>query len=68
MISSFSVYPNARRKAVAIIREGRGTQFDPDIVDAFLQIREEFRTIALRFADFDDERSALALPNPTEFQ
>ena len=38
-------------QAVAIIREGRGAHFDPDVVDAFLEIAEEFRAIAERFAD-----------------
>ena len=38
-------------QAVAMIREGRGTHFDPDVVDAFLEIAEEFRAIAERFAD-----------------
>jgi putative two-component system response regulator len=40
-------------KAVEIITEGRGTHFDPDITDAFLEIREEFRAIARRYADSD---------------
>lgn len=34
-----------------IITEGRGTHFDPDVVDAFLQDREEFAAIAARLAD-----------------
>jgi putative two-component system response regulator len=42
-------------KAVEIITEGRGRHFDPDITDAFLEIREEFRTIAKRFADTDGD-------------
>lgn len=40
-------------KAVQIMVEGRGSHFDPDIVDAFLEIQEEFRTIAKRYADSD---------------
>jgi putative two-component system response regulator len=42
-------------KAVAIIREGRGKHFDPDVVDVFLMIEGQFRTIADRFADTDEE-------------
>jgi response regulator RpfG family c-di-GMP phosphodiesterase len=42
-------------QAVAIIREGRGSHFDPDICDAFLARHEEFRTIAARFADSDQD-------------
>ena len=38
-------------QAVAMIREGRDQHFDPDIVDAFLECAEQFRTIAARFAD-----------------
>lgn len=38
-------------RAVAMIREGRDQHFDPDIVDAFLECAEQFRTIAARFAD-----------------
>jgi len=39
--------------AVAIMVEGRGSHFDPDILDAFLEIQEEFRQIAFRHADSD---------------
>ncbi|MDR3435354.1 two-component system response regulator [Telmatospirillum sp.] len=39
--------------AVAIIVEGKGTHFDPDVVDAFLEIEDEFRTIARLHADSD---------------
>ncbi len=37
-------------EAVRIIGERCGTHFDPDVVDAFLEDREEFRRIADRFA------------------
>lgn len=47
-------------QAVRIIVEGRGTHFDPDMVDAFVGIAEEFRAIALRFADSDDDLSRKA--------
>lgn len=40
-------------KAVGIILEGRGNHFDPDIVDAFLELDEDFRAIAAQFADTD---------------
>jgi putative two-component system response regulator len=42
-------YPHDR--AVSIILEGRGTHFDPAIVDAFVKIRNEFHEIAKRFRD-----------------
>lgn len=34
-----------------LIVAGRGGHFDPDVVDAFLTIHEEFRAIAERYAD-----------------
>jgi putative two-component system response regulator len=51
--------PMPHERAVEIIREGRGTHFDPDVVDAFLAIEGTFRNIALTFADSDEEREAL---------
>jgi putative two-component system response regulator len=47
-------------KAVEIIREGRGTHFDPDMVDAFLELAETFREIASRFADSDQDMAQKA--------
>jgi len=38
-------------KAVEIITEGKGTHFDPDVVDAFIILQSEFDAIAKRFAD-----------------
>jgi putative two-component system response regulator len=52
--------PFTHAKAVQIIKEGKGTHFDPDMVDAFLELQDEFRKTALQFADFDEERAALA--------
>ena len=40
-------------QAVEIITQGRGSQFDPDMVDVFLAIHEEFKDIAQRNADTD---------------
>jgi putative two-component system response regulator len=39
--------------AVKIIVEERGQHFDPDVVDAFMQVEQEFAIIAQRFADSD---------------
>lgn len=36
--------------AVQAMKKRRGTNFDPDVLDAFLEAREEFRQIAGRFA------------------
>jgi putative two-component system response regulator len=45
-------------EVVQWITAGRGTQFDPDMVDAFLRVREEWRRIAIEFADEHDEAPA----------
>ena len=58
--------PVTHEKAVETMAEGRGTQFDPDILDAFLEIQDTFRQIALRFADFEEERRALAYDGKNE--
>jgi CHASE2 domain-containing sensor protein len=51
-IISPRVYKTAQlhEEAVRIMSEKRGTNFDPDVVDAFLEVNEEFRKIASRFA------------------
>jgi putative two-component system response regulator len=45
----------SHEKAVQIIADGKGSHFDPDMVDAFLDIQEEFRSIARRYADSDSD-------------
>jgi putative two-component system response regulator len=35
--------------------EGKGSHFDPDIVDAFVAIQDEFQAIAARFVDTDND-------------
>ena len=49
------VYKNSmsHEKAITIIAEGRGSHFDPDMVDAFLAIQDEIQMIANRYADSD---------------
>lgn len=54
--------PFSHEKAVAIISGDAGSHFCPDVVAAFLELREEFRRIALELADTEDERQALAQP------
>jgi putative two-component system response regulator len=51
--------PLPHEKAVAIIRAGQGVHFDPDLVDAFLELETVFRNIAIAYADFDEEREML---------
>jgi CHASE2 domain-containing sensor protein len=43
--------PLTHEEAVRIIIKDKGTHFDPDIVDAFLTVSEEFRKIAREHAD-----------------
>jgi adenylate cyclase len=38
-------------KAVEIITEDKGSHFDPEVVDAFLRVKENFREIAFKYAD-----------------
>ena len=44
-------------KAVAIVAEGRGSHFDPNVVDAFMEIKATFRQIADRFRDEDEPQA-----------
>ena len=52
-IISRRIYKSAstHEQACSAIVKGRGTQFDPDVVDAFIDIAEEFRDIALKYPD-----------------
>jgi len=52
--------PFSHEKAIAIIRDGKGSHFDPLMVDTFLELEEEFRVIALEFADFEEEKDVLS--------
>ena len=60
-------------QAVAIIFQGRASHFDPDLVDAFIEIQDEFQAVALRYADTDQdmqkkmEYMAIAIAEEAEF-
>ncbi len=43
--------PISHKDAMKIITKGRGSHFDPDIVDALVKIEGEFMTIALEYAE-----------------
>lgn len=43
-------------QAAHVIADGRGKHFDPDMVDAFLQVNALFRDIATQYHDFTDDR------------
>jgi putative two-component system response regulator len=38
-------------QAVVVIFQNRASHFDPDMVDAFIEIQDEFAAIAQRFPD-----------------
>jgi putative two-component system response regulator len=48
-----SAMPHA--KAASIIEQGRGSHFDPDVVDAFVAVQHEFVAIAQKYADSDED-------------
>ncbi len=41
------------QQALDVMRKGRGTHFDPDVLDAFFEIEGEFAAIAEEFRDAD---------------
>jgi len=47
--------PFPHDKAVQMIIDGRGTHFDPDMVDAFVELQDEFLAISQRYADSEAE-------------
>jgi putative two-component system response regulator len=52
--------PYSHETAVSIITKGSGSHFDPDVVAAFLRIEAQFRAIAERFADTEEDIRAKA--------
>lgn len=52
--------PFSMEKSLSIIKEGSGCHFDPDMVEAFLQITDKCQAIAQRFADSESEVAAKA--------
>ena len=44
----------SHKQAVALIRQGRGNHFDPDVVDALLEIADEFEDISERYSDVEE--------------
>ncbi|MCZ7583813.1 MAG: two-component system response regulator [Deltaproteobacteria bacterium] len=43
-------------RAHQIIREGRGTHFDPDVVDAFFEVQAQIRDVKERYQDEGESR------------
>lgn len=46
-------------RAAAILKEEKGRHFDPVIIECFADVSEQFREIALQFADDDEQRQAI---------
>jgi putative two-component system response regulator len=51
--------PFPHQTAVMIITNDKGKKYDPDIVDAFLQVQGEFHKIAREMADSETEKDFL---------
>ena len=64
---SGTVYQKAVSHATAKerIEAGRGSQFDPHVVDAFLAVEEQFITISQRFDDIAPVREPIPFPKPS---
>jgi len=45
--------PMSHENAFAIIAKGRGLHFDPDIVDAFIEIDDKFKAISQKYSDVE---------------
>src|SRR5574343_491025 len=52
--------PFSHDQSVQMILDGRGQHFDPDIVDAFMALQDEFFAISQRYLDSDEEIAAKA--------
>lgn len=67
-LTSRRVYKPAfsHEKARRIILEGAGTQFDPDIVQAFINIESEFIAIQSRCVEGQPEPDLFQMPTPLE--
>jgi len=67
-LSSKRVYKEAMPEAevLRILTEGRGTHFDPAILDVFLGGLEEVRTIKDRYSDREEDFDKLRNLDPTE--
>jgi len=45
--------PFTHGEAVSFVARSKGTHFDPDVVEAFLKVHDEFEKIALDVPDFE---------------
>lgn len=56
--------PFSHEKSVGIMSEGRGSHFDPDMLDAFLEISEQCREISEKYADSEEDIKEKAASQP----
>lgn len=63
-LSSRRVYkpPFTLKASIDIILEGKGTHFDPEIVDVFIDHIEIIRLMGIQQADSEEEREVLSVP------
>jgi len=61
-LTSARVYKPAmsQEKALGIMREGRGTFFAPELIDALMALRSEFHRISMQYADSESELAGKA--------
>ena len=48
----------SHEQACTLLHKGRGSRFDPDVIDAFNASEARFRQVALKYADPQEERIA----------
>lgn len=48
--------PMSHKSAITYLLEKRGSQFDPDVIDAFMQVQDEILETALKYAENNEER------------
>jgi adenylate cyclase len=51
--------PFPHQRATDLMREGRGTTFDPEVLDAFFEIEDEIMAIGARYSDAAKEAAAV---------
>jgi putative two-component system response regulator len=63
-VTSPRVYkpPVPHDEAVTLLTRQSGKALDPDLVDAFLAVQEEFRQIALEYGDHQEAEPQVELP------
>jgi adenylate cyclase len=54
--------PHTHDQAVEIIAQGRGTHFDPAVVDAFLAVAEQWRELGAELAESPEEAARFRAP------